>query len=397
MLYRRYGKTDLQIPVFSCGGMRYQQSWKDGDPISDDNQKNLEATILKSLEVGINHIETARGYGTSEVQLGKILPRLPREKMIIQTKVAPHADPKEFHKTFNTCMEKLQLEYVDLLSIHGINNQECLDQSIRKGGCLDAALEIKKSGRARHIGFSTHAYLPTITEAINDGRFEYINLHWYYIYPHNWPAIVAARSRDMGVFIISPNDKGGLLYKPSEKLKALCDPLSPMVFNGLWCLVRPQVHTLSCGAARPSDFDEHLKTVDLLKLAPEKLTAILKPIEQRLEAELEKTVGREWLDTWHVGLPDFSQVPGQVNVFEILRLRNYVKAFDMVEFGKMRYGLLGNGGHWFPGHKLDKLSGTKEELRNALRFSPHIETIPDALEEAHGLMSGEERKRQGSQ
>src|SRR5437016_1569037 len=76
MLYRRFGRTELQIPVFSCGGMRYQQSWNDKDKFdpAGDNQKNLEACIRRSVDVGINHIETARGYGTSEEQLGYILP-----------------------------------------------------------------------------------------------------------------------------------------------------------------------------------------------------------------------------------------------------------------------------------------------------------------------------------
>ena len=54
-----------------------------------DNQANLEATIHRALELGINHIETARGYGTSEMQLGRVLPKLPRDKIIVQTKVAP--------------------------------------------------------------------------------------------------------------------------------------------------------------------------------------------------------------------------------------------------------------------------------------------------------------------
>ncbi|MDB9335863.1 aldo/keto reductase, partial [Nodularia spumigena] len=79
MLYRRFGRTELQIPVFSCGGMRYQFKWQDvpNSEIPADNQANLEATIRRSLEVGINHIETARGYGTSEMQLGQILPKFP--------------------------------------------------------------------------------------------------------------------------------------------------------------------------------------------------------------------------------------------------------------------------------------------------------------------------------
>ncbi len=93
MKYRRFGRTGLQMPVFSCGGMRYQFKWQDVPPaeVPPDNQANLEATIERALELGINHIETARGYGSSEMQLGNILPRLPREKMIVQTKVAPKA------------------------------------------------------------------------------------------------------------------------------------------------------------------------------------------------------------------------------------------------------------------------------------------------------------------
>ncbi|MCX7914854.1 MAG: aldo/keto reductase, partial [Verrucomicrobiae bacterium] len=87
---RRFGRTGLMMPVFSCGGMRYQHSWQDKTlaDIPADNQTNLEATIRRAVELGINHIETARGYGTSELQLGQILPRLPRDQIIVQTKIA---------------------------------------------------------------------------------------------------------------------------------------------------------------------------------------------------------------------------------------------------------------------------------------------------------------------
>lgn len=69
MHYRRFGRTELRMPVFSCGGMRYQHSWNDvkQDEIPADGQANLEATIRRALELGINHIETARGYGSSEM------------------------------------------------------------------------------------------------------------------------------------------------------------------------------------------------------------------------------------------------------------------------------------------------------------------------------------------
>jgi uncharacterized protein len=393
MLYRRFGKTNLQMPVFSCGGMRYQQSWNDADKFTAANQSNLEATIHRSLEVGINHIETARGYGTSEEQLGHVLPKLPREKMIVQTKVGPTPTADEFLKTFEKSMSLLKLDYVDLLGIHGINNEERLQQTIRKGGCLDAALKLKEQGRVRHVGFSTHGSLKVILAAISDGRFEYVNLHWYYVNPFNWPAIELATKQDMGVFIISPTDKGGKLYQPSAKLVELTAPLSPIVFNDLFCLLRNEVHTLSLGAARPSDFDEHLKAVKIMESGQD-VAALLKPIEERLSAELQKTLGKEWLERWHVGLPEWDRVPGGVNVFEILRLRNFAKAFDMIEYGKMRYNLLGKADHWFPGNMADKLLDGVD-LVPALKNSPFAKEIPAALAEAHALLAGPEVRRLG--
>src|SRR3954468_21944487 len=133
MKYRRYGKTELQMPVITCGGMRYQWKWQDVAPkeIPADNQANLEATIRRAVDLGINHIETARGYGTSEMQLGRILPKFPREQLIVQTKIAPKPTAREFVKTFCQSMDYLQLDYVDLLSLHGINNRELLEYSLK--------------------------------------------------------------------------------------------------------------------------------------------------------------------------------------------------------------------------------------------------------------------------
>ena len=98
MRYRRFGKTGLAMPVLSCGGMRYQWKWQDVPPseIPAENQANVEAIIRRALELGINHFETARGYGSSEMQLGRILPRLPREKIIVQRKVAPARSRRSF-------------------------------------------------------------------------------------------------------------------------------------------------------------------------------------------------------------------------------------------------------------------------------------------------------------
>jgi predicted aldo/keto reductase-like oxidoreductase len=369
--------------------MRYQFKWQDVPAweIPTDNQANLEATIRRAVEVGINHIETARGYGTSEMQLGRILPKFPREQLIVQTKIEPQVDAKQFRKTFELSLRNLQLDYVDLLGLHGINHAESLDYSIRPGGCLEVAQQLQAEGKVRFIGFSTHGSTDTIVQAINTNQFDYVNLHWYYINQWNWAAIEAAKRHDMGVFIISPSDKGGMLYQPPQKLVKLCAPLSPMVFNDLFCLSHQQVHTLSLGAAKPQDFDEHLKTLELLDNASE----ILSPIVARLEAEAMATLGEDWVKTWQTNLPTFEQTPGEVNIRVILWLWNLAIAYDLVEYAKMRYNLLGNGSHWFPGNKADQLN--ELDLWQCLSNSPHADKIPQILEQAHQMLAGEPVKR----
>lgn len=390
MRYRRFGKTELQMPVITAGAMRFQKSWNadETDTIEDADQEKVNQCLVEAFEAGITHIETARGYGTSEHQVGLALQELPRKEILLQTKIGPTDSAEEFIEQFEDSLDRLQTDYVDLLSVHGINDKACLDKTLKQGA-LEACEQLKEQGRARHIGFSSHGASETIIQAIETDRFEYVNLHWFYVDQSKFAAMEIAQGHDMGVFIISPNDKGGKLYDPPEKLIDLCYPLAPMIFNDLYCLLQPEIHTLSIGASEPGDLDIHVTAARMLNDSD--TPDIVKTVFDRLEDEAVAILGEDWWYNWHIGLPKWSQVPGEINVYEIVRLWNLAKAFDMVEYGKMRYNLLGNGGHWFPGQQAGELD--KHDLGDCLAKSPFAEHIPQILAEAHDMLKGEEVKR----
>jgi uncharacterized protein len=377
VLYRRFGRTDIDMSVFSCGGMRAQQSWMRTARVSAASQANVEAVVARALAVGINHFETARGYGTSEQQMGKALARHPRGAFVLQTKLRPHESPAEFAKQLEESFALLGVDTIDLLSFHGLNTPNCVELTLRAGGCWEVAEQFRRAGRIRHLGFSTHASLRLLVDTIRSDRFDYVNLHAYYLYQDNLPAIAEARARDMGVFIISPTDKGGRLYAPSDKLRSLTAPLSPLAFNDLWCLANMDVHTLSLGAAVPAEFDAHVEALGLLDRAP----TLLPPIVARLEVAYADALGADFARRWSHGLPEWSEIPGKVNVRRILWLYNLVRAYDLIHFAQERYISMSPDNHWVPGARAADFNDT--DLTAALPDSPFRAEIPTMLRRAH--------------
>jgi uncharacterized protein len=360
--------------------MRYQESWTRGVETSAASQRNIEATLDRALALGITHVETARGYGTSEAQLGPALARHRRDEFVLQTKLRPSPNVNEFEAQLAESFKRLQVDYLDLLAIHGVNDKDSADWSLAPGGCLEVAERWRKQGRIRHIGFSTHAARPLILRMIESDRFDYMNFHYYYLFQDNLPILEAARRHDMGTFIISPSDKGGRLYRASARLRALCAPLSPMAFNDLWCLSNSDIHTLSIGAARPTDFDEHLTVLPLLADS----ASVLEPIVKKLEAAYGETVGEDFARRWFEGLREWDELPGKINVRRILWLRNLVLAYDLLDFAQERYMSMSPNDIWVPGARAAAFDDA--EMSAALPDSPFREQIPSILHEAHKML-----------
>ena len=371
MEYRRFGKTEELISVITLGGMRFKHGWTPPrNHLPKDSIEHCISTTRMALDLGINHIETAHGYMKSELLFGHALKELgvPRKQFKMMTKGAPMSGD-ETRRLVEEQLEALGLDHVDFYGWHGINNKELLKIAVEKNGPVETLHRLKDEGLIRHVGFSTHAPLGTILDAMQTGLFSFINLHYYYFFQRNLPAVQLAEKMDMGVFIISPNEKGGMLFRPSEKVKNLCKPLTPIVFNGRFCLSHPEITTLSMGIHEPKHFPQNLAILNRGNYSNSELSKV----KAEMDAPLTKVSGLCTL--CHECLP----CPENINIPEVLRFRNLVEAYEMKDYGRFRYNMFEGQGHWFPG----TFSFNCTECGDCLPRCPENLNIPTLLMETH--------------
>jgi predicted aldo/keto reductase-like oxidoreductase len=165
IIRRKLGKTGIEIPVVSFGVMR------------SDNPSLVKAALQK----GFVHFDTAHGYqeGRNETMLGELFKEVPRDSFILATKVAPDdmnretgelgpgATRENILTKFDLSLKRLQMKYVDILYFHGVSNPK----TAMEPQMLEAFTELKKQGKVRFVGMSTHKNEPDIIQAAIDSNF----------------------------------------------------------------------------------------------------------------------------------------------------------------------------------------------------------------------------------
>lgn len=370
------------MPVYSLGGMRFMQSWDHDAEVTPASDRNVHAIIHHALSLGVNHIDTARGYGTSELQIGRVLKGISRGRYLISTKVTPKGGGARFRDEVIDSIRVLGCDYLDVLHIHGVNNPDLFERAFERGGAMDVAEGLKSEGLVRQVGFSTHGDLETILRTIHTGRMDCVMLHYYFLMPRNLPAVQAAAERNMGVSIISPADKGGQLYRPSPFVRDLAQPYSPLVLSDLFCLTTPGVHAVNIGARRLSDLDKRLAGLEHL----DDFAGIRESVS-RILGRMRENLGQ----TFCTGCYECEPCPEGLHIPETLRLRNLAVGLGLTEFARWRFNMFEQADHWFPGRKPDACTRCEECLPRC----PENLDIPELVHDTVARLKAQPSRRLG--
>jgi len=261
VIVRTLGRTGLKLPVVSMGVM------------NSDNPNLIRA----ALDGGIVMLDTAHGYqrGKNEVIIGEVIKGRPRDSFVIATKVpAPGRDrstgaiPADaqagpFFEMFNLSLQRLGLEYVDILYQHNVLAR---DQALFEP-VLDALQKIKKEGKARFIGVTTHGSEPEVIRAVVEAKIHDVVLTAYNFRQdhHDEVRKAIAEATRAGIGIVAMKTQAGA-YWDKEKQQ----PIN-MKAALKWVLNDPNVKTAVPGMTAFDQLEEDLAVMTDLTLTEQEL------------------------------------------------------------------------------------------------------------------------------
>ena len=202
----RLGKSGLMVSRVGMGGI----------PITRPPLDEAIDIINRALDLGVNFIDTAIGYSTSEARIGQAIEDR-REEVILTTK-SPASTRDQALEQLETSLKRLRTDYLDLWQLHGINSLEKYEAIMGPGGAYEAVTEALEDGRVRHIGFSSH-HLGVSLQLVPTGHFEVIQFPFNFI--SREPAdelIPLAKKHDVGFIGMKPF-AGGMIRDANLAIK----------------------------------------------------------------------------------------------------------------------------------------------------------------------------------
>ncbi|MBD3178942.1 MAG: oxidoreductase [Candidatus Latescibacteria bacterium] len=262
IVFRVLGKTGIRVPVVSIGA-----------------QAKDQAVYRAALEAGLTHFDTANRYGNGqhETMVGEIVKGRPRESFVITTKVYQPFDQKtglykegaseeKFINGAEEGLKRLGVDYVDMLLLHAVS---------RKGAvlyepALNALQKLKKDGKARAVGVSTHTNEPeVILAAVESGVHEVVLTAYNFRQPHLKEMNSAiSKAAEAGLGIVAMKTQAGVFWDKERREKI------DMKAALKWVLKNENVHTTIPGFETFEQLEEDLSVMENLRMTEEEKKAL---------------------------------------------------------------------------------------------------------------------------
>lgn len=212
MQKRRFGKTGLQVSIVGFGG-----TW-----IAELDKASAVNVVRRAFDLGINYFDTAKWDGDSEEKMGEALKDV-RDKCVIATKTGSRTK-RESLDDFKCSLKLLQTDRLDIIQLHGIDDEKTLAKAIGPDGVLQTCKEARKEGLVDFIGITGHK--PNVlTKAIRTGEFDTVLVPLNVITRQATEELLpTARELGVGVVAMKP-----LSAKTSNLVTCLYNPALSLV------------------------------------------------------------------------------------------------------------------------------------------------------------------------
>ena len=250
MEYRILGKTGLKISRMGFGGI----------PIQKIDEEGTRKLLHEMMEMGVNYIDSARGYTVSEQYIGYGLEGI-RDKFVLATKSMSRTK-EAMAADIETSLGNFRTDYIDLYQVHN-PSMEQLDQVIGEGGALEALMEAKAAGKIGHIGLTAHS-TAVFERALGLDWVETIMFPYNIVEQQGAELIHKCAEKNIG-FIDMKSLAGGAIEDATLALRYVCsNPDVTVVIPGMAEVRELEQNLAACSNTEPLA-DEELKAMDKVR------------------------------------------------------------------------------------------------------------------------------------
>jgi len=373
MHYRKANELGVELSVLGFGCMRF--------PVKDGRIERVEATAMLDYAYrnGVNYFDTAWGYHNQESQyfVGEALSAYPRDSFYLATKMPVWLcdQPSDYDKYFTEQLVRCKTDYFDFYLLHALN-QERFDNAVALGA-LDWLTKIRRSGKARCVGFSFHDDPDVFPGILDAYDWDFVQIQHNYIDDEHIRSGELYREltqRGIPATVMEPVRGGHLATLPDDVaniLRAAAPERSMAAWALQWVASQRGVQVTLSGMSTMAQVEENVRifSQDPFTLTPAELTAVAKAAERLLSYKTIDCTDCKYCQP----------CPHGVNIPHMFEVYNRYQMFHNASIAASEYS-----------GQLADLSARADmctECETCLPLCPQHIDIIDKLAEVHEVMS----------